>query len=130
MKAMENFRDFQAGPDPFGRKWHAQFKYLQTAISIRHSDSVDVCYILENGEERVEKTVVMQNPDIREYSKRTSRPISDTWCSRIAMCKIREMIETGEDLEKYYLPVTPADLEQYDATIRKWEEEWVRTHAA
>jgi hypothetical protein len=127
---MENFRDFQAGPDPFGRKWHAQFKYLQTAISIRHSDSVDVRYVLENGEEMVQKTVVLHNPDIAAFSKRTGRPINDTWCSRIAMCKIREVIETAEDLEKDYLVVTPNEIEKYDAAIRKWEEEWVRTHAA
>jgi len=127
---MENFRDFQAGPDPFGRKWHALFKYLQTAISIRHSDSVDVRYVLENGEERVQKTVVIPNAEIDAYSKRTGRPVSDTWCSRIAMCKIRDVIETAEDIEKDYLTVTPSEIEQYDAAIRKWEEEWVRTHAA
>ena len=62
--------------------------------------------------------------------KRTGRPVSDTWCSRIAMCKIRQVIETAEDLEKDYLVVTPSEIEQFDATIRKWEEEWVRTHAA
>lgn len=129
MKAMENFRDFQAGPDPFGRKWHAQFKYLQTAISIRHSDSVDVCYVLENGDEQVQKTVVLSNPEIDAYSKKTGRPISDTWCSRLAQCKIRDVIETAEDLEKDYLIVTPREIEQYDSQIRKWEEEWVRTHA-
>ena len=54
MNSMENFRDFQMGPDPFGRTWHALFKYLQTGISIRHSDSVDVCFVLESGEERAE----------------------------------------------------------------------------
>ena len=77
---MENFRDFNVGPDPFGRTWHALFKYLQTGISIRHSDSIDVCYILENGEERLQKIVVIQHADIRAYAQRTGRKISDTWC--------------------------------------------------
>ncbi len=127
---MENFRDFTVGTDPFGRVWHAQFKYLQTGISIRHSDSVDVCFILDNGEEHERKVVVIHNADIRAYSKRTGRPINDPWCSRIAMCKLTHAVETGEDLEKEYLPVTVPEIEEYDSKIRKWEEDWAREHAA
>lgn len=127
---MKNFRDFDAGPDPFGRMWHAQFKYLQTGISIRHSDSVDVRYILDNGEEQLQKTVVIPNAEIREYSRRTGRTVSDPWCSRIAMCKLRNTIETAEDLERDYLPVTAQEIEQFDSRIKKWEDEWVKEHAA
>jgi hypothetical protein len=127
---MQNFRDLKLGPDPFGRTWQAQFKYLQTGISIRHSDSVDVCYILDNGEERLQKIVVIQNADIRAYGARTGRPVSDAWCSRIAMCKLRYAIETAEDLEKEYLPVTAQEIEEYDSKIKKWEDEWGKEHAA
>jgi hypothetical protein len=127
---MENFRDFEAGIDPFGRTWHAQFKYLQTGISIRHSDSVDVRYVLDNGEEQVQKTIVIPNADIRAYAARTKRPVSDPWCSRIAMCKLRYAIETAEDLEKDYLLVTAREIEEFDAKIKQWEDEWGRKHAA
>jgi hypothetical protein len=130
MFLMENFRDFEAGPDPFGRTWHAQFKYLQTGISIRHSDSVDVRYVLDNGEEQVQKTVVIQNADIRAYRTNTGRPVSDAWCSRLAMCKLGQAIETAEDLEKDYLPLTAQEIEKFDAEIRKWEDGWVKQHAA
>jgi hypothetical protein len=130
MFVMENFRDFKAGPDPFGRTWHAQFKYLQNGISIRHSDSVDVCYILDNGEEHVRKTAVIQHADIRAYAARTGRPVSDPWCSRIAVCKLRHAIETAEDLEKDYLPVTAREIEEYDSKIKQWEDEWGTKHAA
>jgi hypothetical protein len=126
---MENFRDFSAGQDPFGRTWHAQFKYLQTGISIRHSDSVDVCFILDNGEEQAKKTVVMQNADIRAYGARTGRIVSDSWCSRIAVCKLRYAIESGEDLEKDHLPVTVREIEEFDSKIKKWEDGWSK-HAA
>jgi hypothetical protein len=129
MFLMENFRDFSAGPDPFGRKWHAQFKYLQTGISIRHSDSVDVCWVLDNGDEKVKKVAVIQIADLREYSRRTGRPVSDPWCARIAMCKLTDAIGTGEDLEKEHLPVTARDIEEYDARIKRWEDEWGK-HAA
>jgi hypothetical protein len=130
---MENFRDFQVGPDPFGRTWHALFKYLQTGISIRHADSVDVCFVIdspENGEPAQQKIVVLPHAELREFSKRTGRAISDTWCSRLALCKLRQVIENGEDMDKDYLTVSPQELEEYDAAIRRWEAEWVRTHAA
>jgi hypothetical protein len=127
---MENFRDFDAGVDPFGRRWHAQFKYLQTGISIRHSDSVDVRYVLDNGEEQVQKTVVIPNADIRAYTLRTKRPVSDAWCSRVAVCKLRHVIETAQDLEKDYLPVAAHEIEEYDSAIKKWEDEWTGKHAA
>ena len=127
---MENFRDFEAGPDPFGRSWHARFKYLQNGISIRHSDSIDVCFVLTCDAETMVKVVVIQHLDIRNYSARTGRVVSDTWCSRIALLHIRHVIETAEDLEKEYLSVTPAEIEAYDSAIQKWEAEWVKSHAA
>jgi hypothetical protein len=130
MTLMENFRDFQVGPDPFGRTWHAMFKYLQTAISIRHSDSIDVCFVLESGGERMKKTVVIHHADVRAFAARTGRVVSDTWCSRIAVCRLRHVIETAEDLEKDYLTVTPQEIAEYDAAIGKWEQEWVKTHHA
>ena len=130
MFLMENFRDFDAGTDPFGQKWHANFKYLQTGISIRHSNSVDVCYILDNGSEQLQKIVVIQNADIRAYGASTGRPVSDAWCSRVAMCKLRHVIETAEDLEKDYLPVTAREIEEYDSKIEDWEKRWVKKHAA
>jgi hypothetical protein len=127
---MENFRDFEAGPDPFDRKWHVQFKYLQTGISIRHSDSVDVRFILESGDERIQKTVVIPLADIRDYAHRSGRTVSDGWCSRLAACRIRDVISTAEDFEKDYLHVTLAEIERYDQAIKKWEEEWIKKHAA
>ena len=62
---MLNFRQFEAGPDPFGRKFQVLFKWLQTAISLRHSDSVDVKFILidENGA-RTEKTIALPQADL------------------------------------------------------------------
>lgn len=127
---MENFRDFQLGPDPFGRTWHAQFRYLQTGISIRHADTVDVAFNLDCGEEKLKRIIALSHPELREFSQRTGRPINDTWCSRLAYCKLKDVIETAEDIEKEYIAVTPREIEAYDAAIRKWEEEWVGNHAA
>jgi hypothetical protein len=127
---MENFRDFSIGPDPFGRTWHAMFKYLQTGISIRHSDSVDVCFVLDNGEEKIMRVAVINHAELRAYAQKSGRKISDTLCSRIAALKIREVILNAEDLEKEYIPITPKELAEFDAEVKKAEEEWVRSHAA
>ena len=40
------------------------------------------------------------------------------------------MIETAEDLEKEYLPVTAQEIEEFDSKIKKWEDEWGKEHAA
>jgi hypothetical protein len=134
---MENFRDFEIGPDPFGRTYHVLFKYLQTAISIRHSDSVDVCFLLDTGdtgsdnaEERLVRTIVIPHADMRAFALRSGRKVSDSWCSRLAACKLRNAVETGEDIDKEFLIVTPHEIEEYDTAIGKWETEWLKAHAA
>jgi hypothetical protein len=127
---MENFRDLQLGPDPFGRTWHVQFKYLQTAISIRHSDSVDVCFILEHDDEKLLRTIVLPHAEIRAYASRTGTKVTDAWCSRIALAKLRYCVETGEDIDKEYLAVTSKEIEEFAGAIKKWETEWLKSHAA
>ena len=54
---MDNFRDFTAGPDPFGRTWRVIFKWTQTAISLRMADAVDSKFILTCDDERMEKVI-------------------------------------------------------------------------
>jgi hypothetical protein len=68
---MLNFRQFEVGPDPFGRKWQVLFKWLQTAISLRHSDTVDVKFVLESDGTRVQKQIAMPHVDLLELSRRT-----------------------------------------------------------
>ena len=62
---MLNFRQFEAGPDPFGRKFQVFFKWLQTAISMRHADTVDVKFVLvdEDGGQ-TEKTIALPHADL------------------------------------------------------------------
>ena len=65
---MENFRDFTCGPDPFGRMWHIELKWLQTAISIRHSDSVDAKFVLECDGAKQQKTIAMPHLTLRNLA--------------------------------------------------------------
>ena len=81
---LKNFRSFEAGPDPFGRMWKIQFSWLQTGISIRHADTVDVKFLVSNGDEWEEKVIALRHPDLLELSRKTGHPLTDPWCSRLA----------------------------------------------
>ena len=122
MNWMENFRQFDAGPDPFGRTWKVEFKWLQTAISLRHSDTVDVKFVLHDGESRVQKTVALHHVDLLQLSKKTGRPMTDAWCSRLAAAHLQHIIETGEDLEKDLVTVSTEELAAYDARLQNVAE--------
>ncbi len=113
----ENFRHFQAGPDPFGRTWQVDFLWLQTAISIRHSDSVDVKFLLSEGETRTEKVISMRHPDLLALSAKAGRPLTDSWCMRLAGLHLLHITRTGEDLEKTLVTVSPEQLETYNGLI-------------
>jgi hypothetical protein len=115
---MINFRQFEAGPDPFGRKFQVSFKWLQTAISIRHSDTVDVKFILTDPDGiRTEKTIALPHADLLKVSRDTHRPMDDAWCARLAVSHLLHLVETGEDMEKDLVTVTPADTARYAGTI-------------
>ncbi len=108
-----NFRRFQAGPDPFGRTWEAEFRWLQTAISIRHADTVDVKFIVwTEGEPKQEKVLALPHADLLALSRRAGHPLSDAWCLKLAAIHLKHMIESGEDLEKTLVTLPAADLER------------------
>ncbi|HUB77745.1 MAG TPA: hypothetical protein VMB03_03060 [Bryobacteraceae bacterium] len=117
---MLSFRQFEAGPDPFGRKYQVYFRWLQTAISIRHSDTVDAQFILEdeNGGQ-ILKTVAMPHAALLALSHETGRKLDDPWCSRLAERHLLHMIETGEDMDKDLVTVPLADLRNYAAQLAK-----------
>jgi len=111
---MQNFRQFEAGPDPFGQKFQVLFKWMQTAISTRHADTVDVKFILvdENGG-HAEKTIALPHADLVRVSKELNRPMDDPWCSRLGALHLLRLVETGEDMEKDLVTVSAADLKGY-----------------
>jgi hypothetical protein len=119
---MFNFRQFDTGPDPFGRKYQVLFKWLQTAISIRHADTVDVKFILvdENGGQ-IQKTIALPHAELLLASRETGRAMDDPWCARIAALHLQHLIVTGEDMEKDLVTVLPADLKRYAVEIARME---------
>ena len=114
---VESFREFDAGPDPFGRTWHVQLKWMQTAISTRHSDSVDVKFTLSSDDTKSEKTIALMHPDLLALSEKTGRPLTDPWCSRLAASHLKYIIETGEDMEKSLVTASFEQLSRWNAEL-------------
>jgi hypothetical protein len=103
---VENFRKFKAGPDPFGRTWDVEFRWLQTGISIRHADTVDVKFeAAPDGEPKYERVIALAHPDLLKLSQATGHPLTDPWCMKIAALHLENMIESGEDIEKTLVTV-------------------------
>lgn len=124
---MDTFRQFESGPDPFGRKYQVLFKWLQTAIALRHSDTVDVKFILtDDAGARTEKTLALPLPDLLAIAKSTGRTMDDPWCARLAAAHLARLIETGEDMEKDLVAVGRADLEAYARDLAGREAAAVR----
>src|SRR6267378_2574867 len=111
---IENFREFQAGPDPFGRVWQVRFRWLQTAISIRHADAVDVKFEVSTVDEPAqERVVALSHPALLALSDKTGHSLTDAWCMKLAALHLKHMIESGEDIEKTLVTVPVAEMERY-----------------
>ncbi|MEO8100033.1 MAG: hypothetical protein ABI811_20200 [Acidobacteriota bacterium] len=107
---LDNFRRFQAGPDPFGRTWEVEFRWLQTGISIRHADTVDVKFVIwteaqPEPEGKQEKVLALPHPALLDLSRESGHALTDPWCTRIAAQHLKYVIESGEDLEKTLITV-------------------------
>jgi hypothetical protein len=124
---MENFREFSCGPDPFGRTWQVWFKWLQTAISLRHSDSVDVKFLVKDGDEEGQKTISMPHLTLRELAKDLGVKMTDAWCARLAKQHLEHLILSGEDLEKDLITPSPPQLRDYAENEKAQEAQEVRT---
>jgi hypothetical protein len=111
---LENFREFQAGPDPFGRMWQVHLNWLQTGISIRHADTVDVKFAISTeGEPFEERVIALPHPALLALSKNTGHPLTDAWCLKLAALHLKHMLESGEDFEKVLVTVQPEELDGY-----------------
>ena len=111
-------RLFEAGPDPFGRMWKVQFRWLQTAISIRHSDTVDVKFLVTpDGGAPEEKVVALPHTALLDLTRKNDRKLTDPYCMRLAAAHLNYMIETSEDMDKTLVTVSPEELADYDEDL-------------
>ncbi|MGI8961927.1 MAG: hypothetical protein ACR2IV_19645 [Bryobacteraceae bacterium] len=114
----DQYRLFEAGPDPFGRIWKVQFRWQQTGTSIRHADTVDVKFLVTTeGDAAQEKVIALPHPALLELSRKSGRKLTDPMCMRIAALHVKHMIETSEDMDKNLVTVSPEELTAYDQQL-------------
>jgi hypothetical protein len=115
---VDQSRLFEAGPDPFGRMWKVQFRWLQNGITIRHADTVDVKFLVtpQDGETE-EKVIALGHPDLLRLCAERNRKLSDPLCLRLAAAHLRRMIETSEDMDKTLVTATYEELGVYDSLL-------------
>lgn len=116
---IDNYRLFDAGPDPFGRTWQVEFRWQQTAISIRHSDSVDVKFQIRCGEDVQEKVIALMLPVLMALAAKTGREITDAWCMKLAALHLKQMIETDKDMDKTLVTASAGDLARVNETLQE-----------
>ena len=116
---MQDFRQFEVGPDPYGRSWRVNFLWQQNAISIRHADTVDVKFTVDDGEQRDEKIIALPHPLLLEAAKRLGRPLNDAWCSKLAAAHLERMILSANDIEKPLVVLSAGDIELANRQIER-----------
>lgn len=111
----EQSRLFEAGPDPFGRMWKVQFRWLQTGISIRHADTVDVKFLVTPTDgESEEKVVALPHTALLNFTAKSGHKLSDPLCLRLAAFHLKNMIQTAEDMDKTLVTMTADEMAAYD----------------
>lgn len=101
-----DYRDFQARSSLSQQEYHCQFVYLQTAISLRHSDTVDVKFRVDGA------GVVVALPHTAwvEYHHRTGLALKDECAAEVAASLLREALERGDQIELLDLNPTTAQV--------------------
>jgi hypothetical protein len=113
-------RQFDAGPDIFGKMWNVQFRWLQTAISIRHADTVDVKFLATpEGGEPEEKVIALPHAALLQVTRESGRKLTDPYCMRLAAAHLRHMIETSEDMDKTIVTLSALELSAYDRQLNE-----------
>lgn len=91
-----DYRMFTCASQADGSEYHCYFLFLQTAISLRHSDTVDARFVV-NGK-RI--TVALPHTACVEYARRTAgQVLTDGLAATIAAQALQDYLEKGGAVE-------------------------------
>ena len=85
-----------------GKIYHCRFYTLMTGIALRHSDTVDVKFLV-NGRGVV---IALPHSAWAEYQRRTGFFLTDSNAIPIAALFLKEMLERGEPVGEPFLTPT------------------------
>ena len=111
-----DYKNFEVTSELTGERIVVEFRWLQTAISLRHSDTVDVKFLV-NG---TGKVVALPHGALEQVCRKVGVGLSDDLCLRIAAEHLREALLTGTDAEKDLLTLTPARVEELVESQRQY----------
>ena len=92
---MNDWRDFEVPSRLGGRVHHCRFHTLVTGISPRHSDTVDVKFLV-NGSPVV---LALPHAAFAEHLRKTGLPLTDQDAIRIAGISLKNLLERGERVD-------------------------------
>ena len=102
------FEDFTVTSPLDGEIYRCRFRNLMTGIAPRHSDSVDVWFLV-NGKRY---SIALAHPAFAEFKRRTGRALTDADSIQMAGLFLKRLLERGERLEDPIIPVSvPETLE-------------------
>ena len=96
------YEDFTVTSPQDGSLYHCRFRNLMTGIAPRHSDSVDVRFLV-NGKTYV---IALAHPAFALFQQRTGRSLTDTDSIRMAGLFLKGLVERGELMEGPYIPAS------------------------
>ena len=88
------YLDFVAHSGLGNQDYHCRFVYLQTAISLRHSDTIDVKFLV-NGTGVV---VALPHTAWEEYKRQKGRGLRDEEAAQVAATLLREALECSDNV--------------------------------
>ena len=102
-----NYEEFSVVSGTGGQRYDCRFYKLITAISLRHSDTVDVQFLV-NGQKA---TVSLPHEAFAQYRERAGRPLTDAEAIQTAGLFLKGILEKeGWEENRLLLPSTKETL--------------------
>jgi len=95
-------RSFEVVSPAGGERYTVEFRWLQTAISLRRTDTVDVRFLV-NG---ASKTVALPHGALETACRNAGQPLTDELCLRIAAHHLRSALLAGQDVDQEVITLT------------------------
>lgn len=99
-----SFQNFEVVSGLSGERYQVEYCWLQTAISLRHSDTVDVQFLV-NGKATV---LGLPHAALEEACRKAGAPLRDELCVRIAAAHLEEALRTGSAAESALWTLEPS----------------------
>ena len=97
-----SYEDFTVASPLDGGSCHCRFRNIMTGITPRHSDSVDVCFLVDGKA----LYIALPHPAFAAFKQRTGRVLTDADSIQMAGLFLKGLIERGERPDEAYIPVS------------------------